>query len=74
MTARPGPDPHELLIVPGSAYTMAGRNTGQPANLLNAFHYPVEALCRICGLPVRREKPDPACQDWMHLDRKAGET
>lgn len=72
--ARPGPDPHELLIVPGSAYSVTGRNTGLQANLRLPWHYPVEALCRICKGVVRREKPDPACPDWMHLDRKAGET
>lgn len=53
--ARPGPDPHELLIEPGSAYTVGtGANTGQLANLRLPWHYPVEAVCVICGYVVRR--------------------
>jgi hypothetical protein len=69
------PDPHEMLIVRESAYSVGtGRNTGKLANLRLPWHYPVEAVCSICGLVVRREKPDPACQDWMHLDRYPGDS
>jgi hypothetical protein len=71
----PGPDPHELLIEPDSAYSVGtGANTGQRANLRLPWHYPVEAVCVICGYVVRREKLDPACPDWMHLDRLPGDT
>lgn len=70
----PGPDPHELLIEPGTAYSVTGRNTGLPANLRFPWHYPVEAVCVMCGYVVRREKLDPACPDWLHLDRRPGDT
>lgn len=66
-------DPHELLIVADSAYSVTGRNANLPANLRLPWHYPVEAVCKVCGLVVRREKLDPASPDWMHLDRKPGE-
>jgi hypothetical protein len=73
LTARPGPDPHELLIKPGSAWSVGtGPNTGKLANLDFPWHYPVEAEC-VCGLMVRREKPAPGQLDWMHLERKPGE-
>lgn len=67
-------DPAEVLIVPGSAYSMKGPNTGQPANLRKPEHYPVEALCRGCRRVVRREKPEPGRLDWNHTGRKAGES
>lgn len=73
MTA-PGLDPHELLIRPGTAYSMAGRNTGLRANLRLPWHYPVEAVCLMCGYVVRREALDPECPDWVHLDRMPGDT
>lgn len=66
-------DPAEVLIVPDSAYSMEGPNTGQQANLRKLEHYPVEALCRGCGRVVRREKPQPERLDWPHTGRKAGE-
>jgi hypothetical protein len=62
-----------MLIVRGSAYSVKGRNTGLEANLRNPEHYPVEALCRGCRRPVRREKPDPGRLDWEHIGRQAGE-
>jgi hypothetical protein len=68
-----GTDPHEMLIVPGSAYSMEGHNTNLPANLRLPWHYPVEALCSVCGEVVRREEPQPGRLDWPHTGRKAGE-
>ena len=66
-------DAHGILIVAGSAYSMAGPNTGQEANLRKPGHYPVEAICSVCKGVVRREKPAPGQIDWMHLDRMPGE-
>lgn len=65
-------DPHELAVRPGSARSVSGKNAGQRANLRLPRHYPVEAVCRLCGRPVRREKMAPAVYDWTHLDRKPG--
>jgi len=66
---------HEALIVKDSAYTASGarQNTGLPANLANRLHYPVEAICSVCGEVVRREKPAPGRLDWAHTGRKPGE-
>ena len=68
-------DRHEVLIVAGSAYSVAGPNTGLPANLRRPGDYPVEALCAVsgCGQVVRREKPEPGHLDWAHTGRMAGE-
>lgn len=63
-------DPHELAVRPGSARSVSGRNAGQRANLRLPRHYPVEAVCRVCGGPVRRETMTPAVYDWIHLARK----
>jgi hypothetical protein len=67
-------DPHELLIKPGSAYSLIGRNTGLRANLRLPWHYPVTAICVICGEVVRREKPQPGRFDWVHTGRRPGDT
>lgn len=70
-------DPHEQLIVKGSAYSVGAQpNTGQPANLRNPYHYPVEAICfrEDCGQVVRREEMKPGKLDWMHTGRMPGES
>lgn len=63
----------EMLIVPGSAYSAAGRYALRPANLRLEVCYPVEAICLGCGRVVRREKPEPGRLDWSHTGRKAGD-
>jgi hypothetical protein len=78
MTARkatPAPEgaAHETLIVPGSAYTVKGPNTGRPANLRNPAHYPAEAICQVCFEVVERAEMEPGKLDWEHTGRKAGE-
>lgn len=76
-TVTPAPVPagmaHETLIVPGSAYTVAGPHTGQEANLRNPAHYPAEAICQVCHRMVRREVMAPEQTDWSHTDRMPGE-
>jgi hypothetical protein len=68
-----GRGPHTALIVEDSAYTVEGPNTGRPANLGWPGHYPMEAVCAVCGLVVRREKIDPGQLDWTHTGRAAGD-
>jgi hypothetical protein len=65
--------PHEALVADGSAYSMAGPNTGLPADLRKPRHYPVEGLCAICHEVVRREKMAPEQLDWLHTGRKPGD-
>lgn len=72
--AVPPGGPHEILIVRGSAYSVSGRNTGLPADLAKPWHYPVRAVCGICGLVVSREEMAVERQDWVHADRKPGES
>jgi hypothetical protein len=67
-------DAHEMVIVPGSAYTVgANRDTDAPADLRNPEHYPVEAECTICHEMVRRDRPQPGRIDWTHTGRKPGD-
>jgi hypothetical protein len=66
-------EPHEALIVKGSAYSMEGPNTNLPANPRWPAHYPMEAICAICHGVVRREEMTPGKLDWEHTGRKAGE-
>jgi len=76
-SGKPVPAPagaaHETLIVPGSAYTVKGPNTGRPANLRNPAHYPAEAICQVCSQVVERAEMDAGKLDWKHTGRKAGE-
>lgn len=67
------PDVAEVAIVPGSAYSVKGRNANLPANLRLPWHYPVEAICATCKQVVRREKPAPGVTDWPHTGRMPGE-
>ena len=56
-----------------TAYSMKGANTGLPANLLNPFHYPVEAVCEECGQMIRCEHFYSSDGGWEHLGRMPGE-
>lgn len=67
----PAGAPHETLIVPGSAYME--RIPNREANLRRPEHYPVTAICQVCGGVVRREAMDPGALDWAHTGRQAGE-
>jgi hypothetical protein len=61
--------PGEMLIVDGSARSVGGPNVGNRALLHLERHYPVEAVCSICGDVVRREKPERDVLDWPHTGR-----
>lgn len=66
-----GLDPgHDAAPVKGSAYSAAKRFAGLPANVLNPWHYPVEALCSGCGNVIREESPYAG---WAHTGRKPGD-
>lgn len=67
---------HEVLPLPGSAYTTEGYNAGLSASLLNPLHYPVEAICGGgCGQVIRCEKFLPGADGgaFVHAGRMAGQ-
>lgn len=53
---RPG---HEVIPRRGTARSTAGPNAGQRADLRNALHFPVEAVCAGCGKRI-------GCDRWLH--------
>ena len=53
---------HEIIPRPGSARRV--RN-GEPADLRNPAHYPAEAVCMICDLPIRTERW--LLSEWRHI-------
>jgi len=65
---------HEIVIVPTSAYSVTGRNSGRPANLSMPWDYPAEALCSACGQTVSCEELTGRHPDWKHTGRRPGET
>ncbi|HEX9042149.1 MAG TPA: hypothetical protein VF838_14160 [Trebonia sp.] len=67
----PGVDrPHATRVIEGSAYRAGpGNCTGSPADLRNAWHYPVEAVCGACSQVLHRASVD---DDWEHTGRIAG--
>lgn len=65
--------PHAVLVVKDSAYSVKGPNDGRPAILGWPSHYPMEAICSVCGQVVRREKMDPGNLDWVHTGRMPGD-
>lgn len=71
--AATGPPPwqgHEGAPLEGTAYSVAGPNTGLPADTARSTHYPIEGICR-CGEMVRAV--DLRQERWEHLGRKPGE-
>ena len=64
-------DPHEILLMQDSAYSVGGINTGLPANPRYESCYPMEAICRVCDGMVRRDEPSQ--RGWKHTGRRAGE-
>jgi hypothetical protein len=55
-------DSHHIDPVKDSWYTTIGK----PANLLDARHYPVEAVCSTCHGPIIAEH---FLSDWAHFVR-----
>jgi len=64
------PPDHEGRPGDFDAYSMEGPNTGQVANLANAWHYPAEALCEGCGKVIRASRFGDG---WRHTGRKPGD-
>ena len=61
---------HATRVIEGSAYRAGpGNCTGSPADLRNAWHYPVEAVCGACSQVLHRASVDGA---WEHTGRIAG--
>jgi hypothetical protein len=62
---------HEPEVIEGSAYrTGHGNCTGTSANLRNARHFPVVAVCGACSQVLYRASIDGG---WMHTGRLAGQ-
>lgn len=62
--------PHATRVIEGSAYRAGpGNCTGSPADLRNAWHYPVEAVCGACSQVLYRASVE---DDWEHTGRIAG--
>lgn len=56
---------HEAAPEDFSAYSMAGPNTGRPANLANAWHFPAEGICSCCDGVIRAVRyGEPWVQGW----------
>lgn len=53
---------HEIQPVKDSWYTQLGK----PANLLNPFDYPIEAVCKTCSKPIVAKS---LIADWVHFSR-----
>jgi hypothetical protein len=53
---------HEIVPEPG---TVRSVRSGEPADLKNPLHYPIEAICIACGQPVRTERWLLA--GWRHI-------
>jgi hypothetical protein len=45
------PGGHEIVPQPGTSYSIGPSRAGNPADLRNALHYPVEAVC-LCGTRI----------------------
>ena len=67
---------HEILPLRDSWYrTGAGNAPGTPADMLNPYHYPIEAICSSCHQVIRCEKFLAGADggDWRHTGRMAGQ-
>jgi hypothetical protein len=53
---------HEIVPEPG---TVRSVRSGEPADLNNPLHYPIEAICIACGQPIRTERWLLA--EWRHI-------
>jgi hypothetical protein len=54
---------HDITPKPGS---VRSARSGEPADLKNPLHYPIEAVCIVCGQPVRNERYYLA--EWRHIE------
>jgi hypothetical protein len=54
----------------GIAYSVQGPNTGLPANLAHARHFPVWAVCAACREVITLSGP---LRQWEHTGRMAGD-
>jgi hypothetical protein len=55
---------HEIIPEPGTARRI---RDGEPARLTRPSDYPIEAVCKTCGRPVRCERWLLA--GWRHIER-----
>lgn len=55
---------HAITPVQGSVRRV---QDGELADLLNPLDYPAEAVCLICGLPVKIERF--YLGEWVHIER-----
>jgi hypothetical protein len=53
---------HEIVPEPASARRV---RDGEPADLNNPLHYPVTAICLVCGQPIRTERW--LLSEWRHV-------
>lgn len=61
---------HKVTPVAGSVVRTRAGFGGAPADLLNAAHYPVEAIDAECGEMVRSES---IIDGWTHTGRRPGD-
>lgn len=60
------PGGHEIIPEPGSARRV---RDGQPASLTRPSDYPVTAVCKTCGRPIRTERY--YFSEWVHINRSS---
>lgn len=65
MTAGAG---HEIVPQRGTAYSVGPSFAGNRADLRNALHYPVEAVC-LCGQRIVCDRL--VLGGWRHEERKS---
>jgi hypothetical protein len=53
---------HGITPKPG---TVRSVRSGEPADLKDPLHYPIEAICIACGQPIRTERWLLA--EWRHI-------
>jgi hypothetical protein len=56
---------HRITPKRGSARRV---RDGRPADLRNPAHYPVTAVCLVCGQPIRCERWLRA--EWRHIEKE----
>lgn len=59
---------HEVVPQPGTVYSVGPANAACPASLLNALHYPVEAVCMACGKRIVCDRM--VLGRWRHEERR----
>ena len=58
---------HEIIPEPGTARRV---RDSQPADLTRPSDYPVTAVCKVCGRPIRTERWLLA--EWRHAETEPG--